>query len=75
MSLYSDRKGDYKYDKFDAEKKYSLHVKKDGYREKEMDVDLFTSDLEKLDFKLQPILTKNTILTFCLLYTSPSPRD
>lgn len=64
MSLYSDRKGDYKYDKFDAEKKYSLHVKKDGYREKEMEIDLSTADMEKLDFRLQPILTKNTVLTF-----------
>jgi outer membrane protein OmpA-like peptidoglycan-associated protein len=63
-SLYSDRKGDYKYDKFDLEKKYSLHVKKDGYREKEMDVDPLTADLDKLDFQLQPVLTKNTILTF-----------
>lgn len=64
MSLYSDRKGDYKYDQFDVEKKYSLHVKKEGYREKEMDIDLLTADMDKLDFKLQPILTKNTVLTF-----------
>lgn len=63
-SLYSDRKGDYKYDKFDTEKIYTLHVKKEGYREKEMEINPMTADMDKLDFKLQPILTKTTVLTF-----------
>lgn len=63
-TLYTDRKGDFKYDKFDVEKKYSLHVKKDGYRDKEMEIDPQTTDLESLDFKLQPIIEKNTVLTF-----------
>jgi outer membrane protein OmpA-like peptidoglycan-associated protein len=63
-TLYSDRKGDYKYDKFDAEKKYTLHVKKQGYREQEMEIDPETANMEKLDFKLQPFIQKNTVLTF-----------
>ncbi len=63
-TLYSDRKGDFKYEKFDTEKKYSLHVKKKGYREKEMEIDPLTADMDKLDFKLQPIIEKNTVLTF-----------
>jgi outer membrane protein OmpA-like peptidoglycan-associated protein len=63
-TLYSDRKGDYKYDKFDTEKKYSLHVKKDGYRDAEMEIDPLATNLDKLDFKLQPIIQKNTVLTF-----------
>lgn len=63
-SLYSDRKGDYKYEKFDVEKKYTLHVKKEGYREKELEIDPLTADMDKLDFKLQPVIKKNTVLTF-----------
>jgi len=63
-TLTSDRKGDYTYDQFDVEKKYVLHIKKDGYREQEMDVNPETADMEKLDFKLQPIIERNTVLTF-----------
>lgn len=63
-SLYTDRKGDYEYATFDPEKKYTLHVKKKGYREQEREIDPLTADLKHLDFSLEPIIEKNTVLTF-----------
>lgn len=64
MSLYTDRKGDYNYDHFNPEKKYTLHVKKDGYHEQELEIDPASADMLHLDFKLAPIIEKNTVLTF-----------
>lgn len=63
-TVYTDKKGDFNYSKFDTEKKYTLHVKKDGYQEKEMEVDPLSTDLNKLDFKLDPVITKATTFDF-----------
>lgn len=63
-SLYTDRKGDYFFDHFDPEKKYTIHVKKEGYRDQEIQIDPTLADMQHLDFKLMPIIERNTVLTF-----------